>query len=118
MTAEEAGRRYHISVGEIKYCEEHGLLQHNVLPDGKIEYTETQIRCVGMVHSLMNAGMGIEEIKEFMKLFYNDGSDTKGQIQILRKQRFLLLDEIHKKQQLLDELDYMIGELKKGDIKI
>lgn len=49
---------------------------------------------------------------------YNDGSDTKGQIQILRKQRFLLLDEIHKKQQLLDELDYMIGELKKGDIKI
>ena len=50
-----------------------------------------------------------------MKLFYENKSDKSGQIQILRKQRFLLLDEIHKKQQSLDELDYMIGELKKGE---
>lgn len=37
----------------------------------------------------------------------------EAQIRILRKQRFLLLDEIHEKQQALDKLDYMIGELKK-----
>lgn len=114
MTAKEASRHYHISIDKIRYYEENGLLEHNVSPDGKIEYTETQTRRVGIIHSLMNAGMRIEEIKEFMKL---NRSDKKGQIEFLRKQRFLLLDEIHKKQQSLDELDYMIYELKKGRIK-
>ena len=114
MTAEEASRNYHISMDKIRYYEENGLLEHSVLPDGKIEYTEAQIHCAGVIHSLLEAGMDIVRIKAFMKLFYENKSDKSGQIQILRKQRFLLLDEIHKKQQSLDELDYMIGELKKG----
>ena len=113
MTAEEVSRKYHISVDKIRYYEENGLLQHN-LPDGKIDYTEAQIHCAGMIHSLLEAGMDMEQIKAFMKLFYENKSDKQGQIQILRKQRFLLLDEIHKKQQSLDRLDYMIDELKKG----
>ena len=114
MTAEEVSRNYHISVEKIKYYEKNGLLEHTVLPDGEIEYTEQQIRCAGLIHSLINSGLAMEKIKDFMKLFYKDGSDRKEQIQILRKQRVLLLDEIHKKQQSLDELDYMIDELKKG----
>ena len=113
MTAEEAGRNYHISVDKIRYYEENGLLEHSVSLDGEIEYTEAQIHCAGMIHSLLETGMDMAGIKAFMKLFYENKSDKSGQIQILRKQRFLLLDEIHKKQQLLDELDYMIGELKK-----
>ena len=115
MTAEEASRHYHISMDKIRYYEENGLLEHSVLPDGKIEYTEAQIHCAGVIHSLLEAGMDIVMIKAFMKLFYENKSDKSGQIQILRKQRFLLLGEIHKKQQSLDELDYMIGELKKGE---
>ncbi|MCM1180965.1 MAG: MerR family transcriptional regulator [Clostridium sp.] len=114
MTAEEVSRNYHISMEKMKYYEENGLLEHSVLPNGEIEYTEQQIRCVGLIHSLINAGLEVEKIKEFMKLSYKDGSDKKEQIQILRKQRVVLLDEIHKKQRSLDELDYMIGELKKG----
>lgn len=114
MTAEEASRHYHISIDKIRYYEENGLLEHRISADGKIEYTEAQIHCAGMIHSLLESGMGMEKIKAFMKLFYENKSDKSGQIQILRKQRFLLLDEIHKKQQSLAELDYMIGELKKG----
>ena len=113
MTTEEVSRKYHISEDKIRYYEENGLLRHN-LSDGKIDYTEAQIHCAGMIHSLLEAGMDMEQIKAFMKLFYENKRDKSGQIQILRKQRFLLLDEIHKKQQSLDELDYMIGELKEG----
>lgn len=114
MTAGEVSRKYHISVDKIRYYEENGLLEHNVLPDGKVEYTEAQIHCAGMIHSLVEAGMDMEKIKAFMKLFYENKRDKSGQIQILRKQRVVLLAEIHKKQQSLDELDYMIRELKKG----
>lgn len=113
MTVEEVSKKYHISVDKIRYCEENGLLEYNLL-DGKIEYTEEQIHCAGMIHSLLKAGMDMEKIKAFMKLFHENDRDKAGQIQILRKQRFLLLDEIHKKQQSLDELDYMISQLKKA----
>lgn len=37
------------------------------------------------------------------------------QIRILRKNRAQLLDEIHEKQQQLDQLDYMLYEIRKGD---
>ena len=57
MTAEEAGRNYHISVDKIRYYEENGLLEHSVSLDGEIEYTEAQIHCAGMIHSLLEAGM-------------------------------------------------------------
>lgn len=114
MTVEEVSRKYHISVEKIRYYEENGLLEHIVLSDGKIEYTEEQIYCAGMIYSLLKTGMDIEKIKAYMKLFYENKSDKSGQIQILRKQRVLLLAEIHKKQQSLDELDYMISQLKKG----
>lgn len=42
MTAEEVSRNYHISIEKIKYYEKNGLLEHSVLPDGEIEYTEQQ----------------------------------------------------------------------------
>lgn len=37
------------------------------------------------------------------------------QIRILRKNRAQLLDEIHEQQQQLDQLDYMLYEIRKGD---
>ena len=42
-----------------------------------------------------------------------DSKTNEEQIRMLRKQRFELLDGIHEKQQLLDQLDYMILEKKK-----
>lgn len=37
----------------------------------------------------------------------------KEQISILKKGRFLILDDIHKKQQLLDRLDYLLLKMRK-----
>lgn len=45
----------------------------------------------------------------------NDEKKTKEEkIRILRKDRAQLLDEIHGKQQLLDQLDYMIHVIKEN----
>lgn len=44
----------------------------------------------------------------------NENEKTKEEkIKILRKSRAQLIDEIHGKQQLLDQLDYMLYEMKK-----
>lgn len=53
-------------------------------------------------------------LEEIPKLIKEDGKTKEERIRILRKYRAQLLDEIHGKQQLLDQLDYMLYEIKKG----
>lgn len=50
-------------------------------------------------------------LAEIMKQL--DKKAKEERIRILRKNRAQLLDEIHSKQQLLDQLDYMLYEMKK-----
>lgn len=52
-------------------------------------------------------------LEEITKQIRENGKTKEEQIRILRKRRAQLLDEIHGKQQLLDQLDYMIHEMKK-----
>lgn len=56
-------------------------------------------------------------LEEITKQIEKDGNTKENQVRILRKNRVLLLDEIHEKQQLLDRLDYMIHEIKEGGKK-
>lgn len=55
--------------------------------------------------------MTLEEITQQVK---KDGKTKEEQIRIIRKYRLQLLDEIHSKQQLLDQLDYMIYKIRKN----
>lgn len=54
--------------------------------------------------------MTLTEITEQLN---KDGRTKEEKIKILRKNRAQLLGEIHGKQQLLDQLDYMLYEMKK-----
>ena len=112
MTLSEAGRRYHISIEKLKDYEENGLLEHQTLADNTFEYTEIQLRRIGLIHSLLQSGMDRNVVKKYLHLLDDKNGSKEEQIRILRKQRYQLLDEIHVKQQALDELDYMIQETK------
>lgn len=58
-------------------------------------------------YSLVNAGLSTEEINKI-----SECEDRGRQIQMLRKCRYQLLEEIHGKQQSLDVIDYMISKMK------
>lgn len=112
MTLNEASRRFHISIEKLKSYEENSLLEHQTLADGTFDYTETELRRIGLIHSLFKSGMDMASLKKYLRLL-NDHTESKAkQIRILRKQRYQLLDDIHDKQQALDELDYIIRETK------
>lgn len=53
-------------------------------------------------------------LEEITKQIEKNGNTKENQVRILRKNRALLLNEIHEKQQLLDRLDYMLYEIKEG----
>lgn len=57
--------------------------------------------------SLTNAGLSKEEIAKI------SGCEDQGmRIRMLRKYHYKLLDEIHRKQQSLDAIDYVICQIK------
>lgn len=58
-------------------------------------------------YSLANAGLSKEEINKI-----SECEDRGRQIQMLRKCRYQLLEEIHGKQQSLDVIDYIISKMK------
>lgn len=113
MTLDEAGKRFNISIEKLKSYEENNLLEHQTLEDGTFDYTETELRQVGLIHSLLKSGMDMEVVKKYLRLISDKTSNKEEQIKILRKQRYQLLDDIHDKQQALDELDYIIRDTKK-----
>lgn len=55
--------------------------------------------------------MTLEEIKKQLE---KNGAAKEEQIRIIRMSRAQLLDEIHEKQQQLDQLDYILYQLKEG----
>lgn len=56
--------------------------------------------------------MTVDELKRYLHMFDSKTESRDEQIRPLRKQRCKLLEDIHYKQQILDEPDYMIRETK------
>lgn len=65
---------------------------------------------------LAEAGMDMNLLKKLTTLQRQKESEEK-QIRILRKIRFEMLDDIHKKQQCLDSVDYLISRIRQEGVK-
>ena len=59
------------------------------------------------LYLLAKAGLGQAEMEEIFQC-----DDRERQIKLLRKCRCRLLEQIHEKQQTLDELDYAIRKMR------
>lgn len=112
MTLQETAIRFQINIEKLDFYEKNGLLECRQLINGVPDYTEDELRRVGPIHSLLKAGFDIDLLKKYFSLSAHDAADKKEKIGMLRKQRCRLLDEIHGKQQSLDELDYMIEKIR------
>ncbi|MDO4261165.1 MAG: hypothetical protein Q4C82_03730, partial [Eubacteriales bacterium] len=62
---------------------------------------------------LLEAGMSMEKLKDFTTDMESKTDTEEERIRTLRRCRSQLLDQLHGKQQLLDQLDYLIYEMKR-----
>ena len=101
MTGEEAAARCGANTDILRYCEENGL------PVGSDGHRLCLIR------TLLEAGMDLPTLRRYLAL--EDAGESTGEerVRLLRQQRCRLLEDIHRRQKLLDCLDYMIHEAKK-----
>jgi DNA-binding transcriptional MerR regulator len=111
MTIEQASKRFNMSVDEIRKYLVEGYVEKN----GE-ELEEYDFENVGLVSMLLKTGMAKQDVCRYLELLKLQGTENE-RIRLLRGYRAELLDEIHKKQQSLDHIDYIIYEINKQNKK-
>lgn len=112
MTLEDASHRYGITTEKLKFYVSKGLLSRTTEDDGSSDYKEEDFIKIGQIHMLVEGGIKPEDLKSYLSLPEDNAAGRSKKTLILRKARGNLLEEIHRKQQILDRIDYCIYELK------
>lgn len=71
------------------------------------------MRKVGVIGSLLKAGLAYEDIRQYLSQSNSGTENIEETLRILRQHRYSLLENIHEKQRLLDEIDYLIDDMRK-----
>ena len=112
MTLQEASSRFHIEMKVLRFYVENGLLIGRETDNGKMDYREADLQRAAQLRFLLTAGMEPDAVKQLVALMDAKTDTGAEQIRLLRKCRYRLLDEIHEKQQFLDQVDYLIREIR------
>lgn len=112
MTLQEASSRFHIEMEALRLYVENGLLIGRETDNGEMDYREADLQRAAQLRFLLTAGMEPDAVKQLVALMDAKTDTGAEQIRLLRKCRYRLLDEIHEKQQFLDQVDYLIREIR------
>lgn len=104
MTLQEAVKQFGLPHSVLEKYISYGFIRKNNISD---EYREEDFERLGLIDILLGAGFTLEEVKRYLLLTESKGTDEQ-QLSMLKKQRRVLLENIHKKQRFLDSIDYMI----------
>ncbi len=109
MTIAEASRKYGISADTLRYYERIGLIPD--VPRSKSgirDYDEAACGWIELMKCLRSAGVQIEALIEYVRLYQQGGDTAKARKAILIEQRALLQSRIQSMQQALNRLDRKI----------
>lgn len=114
MTRTEVSRDFCVSESLLSSYEASGLIQCPHDTDGKPIYQEQEVQLVGLMKSLLDAGMEQGTLRQYLSLRNADSDTRPEQIRLLRRHRAKLLDDLHGCQAELDHVDYIIYATEKG----
>lgn len=94
MTIKEVSEKYGITQDTLRYYERVGMIPPVTrTAGGNRNYTEEDLRWVELARCMRSAGLPIEAMIEYVKLF-REGDDTiPARLQLLTKQRERLLEQ-------------------------
>lgn len=104
MTIKEVSEKYNISPDTLRYYEKVGIIKSVTRKNGIRQYGDKEIDNIEFVVCMRNAGISIEALVKYIKLF-DEGDQTASQ----RKQ--ILIDEREKIKLKLDEMNKAMDKL-------
>ena len=111
MTGEEIRKRYQIPKAALAvYDNQVRTLFYGGRTEDR-EYDDRDVERIGMVMAYQRMDFEDQEIGAFFRMEQEGEATREQRLHILKKHRLRILDEIHKKEKILDELDFLRYEL-------
>ena len=109
MTIAEVSKKYGLSADTLRYYERIGLIPPVPRSQSGIrDYDAESCGWIELMRCMRSAGVQIEALIEYVKLFQQGGETVQARKQILLEQRELLTGRIAEMQKALDRLDQKI----------
>lgn len=109
MTISEVAKKYDLTPDTLRYYERVGLLPNvSRTPGGIRDYSEEDCRWVEYIKCMRSAGVSVETLIEYVKLF-NEGTETiQARKKLLLEQREQIVARINEMNDVLARLDWKL----------
>ncbi|MCM1514558.1 MAG: MerR family transcriptional regulator [Anaeroplasma bactoclasticum] len=108
MTIKEVSEKYNISPDTLRYYEKVGIIKTVTRKNGIRQYGEKEIDNIEFVVCMRNAGISIDALVKYIKLFDKGDQTTNERKQILIDERKKIKIKIDEMNKALDKLNYKI----------
>ena len=121
MTIKEVAEKYHISQDTLRYYERVKMIPKVTRTSGGIrDYQEEDLKWVELAICMRNAGLPIEVMIEYVKLFQQGDNTIPARLELLNNQMDVLRFQKKQIEETMDRLSYKISryekELKTGKL--
>lgn len=114
MTISEVSKKYNISADTLRYYERIGLIPKVAKNEsGNRDFTETDCSWVQFIKCMRGAGISIESLIDYVKLFQEGDSTIKARKQILVEEYEILTEKIKNLQEVQEKLKFKIESYEK-----
>ena len=110
MTINEVSKKYNVSPDTLRYYERIGVIPEVHRNSGGIrDYTDEDLKWVELALCMRSAGLSIETLVEYQRL-YQQGDDTiKARLDLLNEQMEILENQKKQIEETMDRLSYKIS---------
>lgn len=110
MTIAEVSKKYDISADTLRYYERVGMIPPVTrTASGIRDYQDSDLGWVGLAKCMRSAGLPVEAMIEYVRLYQEGDSTIPARLQLLLEQRQSLLEQKKKIDETLDRLNYKIS---------
>ena len=110
MTIKEVSEKYNISQDTLRYYERVGMIPQVHRTGGGIrDYQEDDLSWVELAICMRSAGLPVEVMIEYVRLYMQGDSTIPARLQLLLDQKAALEAQMADTQRMLDKLEYKIS---------
>jgi DNA-binding transcriptional MerR regulator len=109
MTITEVAKKYGLTADTLRYYERIGLLPDvHRTPGGVRNYSEEDCRWVEYIKCMRSAGISVETLIEYVKLFHKGAETIAARKKLLLEQREQIVARINELNEVLTKLDWKL----------
>ena len=110
MTIKEVSEKYQITQDTLRYYERVGMIPPVTrTPGGMRDYQQTDLQWVELAKCMRSAGLPVEAMIEYVRLFQQGDETIQARLQLLVGQRDNLVEQRRQIDETLQRLNYKIA---------